>query len=127
MKTFVLDTHALVWFLSRDERLSDTVAAIMRDPDVQLIVPAIVLAEIKHLGYKRRFDQTLDSVLAVLSDDPRCILQPIDLAVVRAAPASLEIHDSLIVGAALIQPNGVDGILTRDETIRMLGLVSTVW
>lgn len=127
MKTFVLDTHALVWFLSRDHRLSDTVAAIMRDPDVQLIVPAIVLAEVKHLGYRGRFEQTLENVLAVLSDDPRCIVQVIDLAVVRASPASLEIHDSLIVGTALVQPDGVEGILTRDVAISASGLVPAIW
>lgn len=127
MKTSELDTHTLVWFLSRDERLRESAATIMRDPDVQLIVPTIVLAEIKQLGHKRRFGQMLDSVLEALSEDPKRILQPIDLAVVRAAPASLESHDSLIVGAALEQPDGVDGILTRDEAIKGSGLVSAVW
>lgn len=127
MKRYVLDTHALVWFLSRDRRLSDTAAAVLRDSDVQLIIPTIVLAEIKHLGHRGRFAQTLESVLGALLDDPRCVVQPIDLAVIRAAPASLEIHDSLIVGVALVQMDGVDGILTRDESITASGLVSTIW
>lgn len=71
MKRYVLDTHALVWFPSRDNGPSDTAAAVLRDSDVQLIIPT--------------------------------------------------------VGVALVQMDGVDGILTRDESITASGLVSTIW
>lgn len=127
MKTFVLDTHTLVWFLSRSPRLSGTVLAILRDPAVRLIIPAIVLAEIKYLSGRGRFAQTLDDVLRVTSTDPRCVLSPIDLNVIQHAPASLDIHDGLIVGTALAQPMPVDGILTCDEAITKSGLVPVVW
>ena len=66
MRTFVVDTHALVWFLSRDSRLSEKARSIFRDPTVRLIIPAIVLAEIKYLSSKGRFLQTLDDVLAAM-------------------------------------------------------------
>jgi PIN domain nuclease of toxin-antitoxin system len=97
VKTFVIDTHTLVWFLSRSPRLSGTVLALLHDPTVRLIIPAIVLAEIKYLSSRGRFAQTLDDVLRVVSTDPRCVLVPIDLNVIQHAPASLDIHDGLIV------------------------------
>src|SRR6266849_7319333 len=108
MKTFVVDTHTLVWFLSRSPRLSRAAHAILRDPTVYLIIPAIVLTEIKYLGSRGRFAQTLDDVLHVISTDPRCLVYPIDLRVVQQAPAILDIHDSLIVGTALAQSTVVD-------------------
>jgi PIN domain nuclease of toxin-antitoxin system len=41
MRTFIVDTHALAWFVSRDPRLSDKARTILRDPNVRLIIPAI--------------------------------------------------------------------------------------
>lgn len=64
MKTYVVDTHALVWYLTGDRRLGPQAEAVLNDPDVTLIIPAIVLAEIKDLAHKERFAQTLDDVLA---------------------------------------------------------------
>lgn len=127
MRTFVVDTHALVWFLGRDPRLSEKAHTVLHDPTVRLIIPAIVLAEIKYLGGKGRFAQTLDDVLHVINTDPRCLVYPIDLDVVRQAPPTLDIHDSLIVGTALAQPVAVDGILTCDEAITASGLVPVIW
>lgn len=127
MRTFVVDTHALVWFLSQDSRLSEKARSILRDPTVRLIIPAIVLAEIKYLSSRSRFLQTLDDVLRVISTDSRCLVYPIDLNVVRQTPPALDIHDSLIVGTALAQPVAVDGILTCDEAITASGLVPVVW
>ncbi|GIK43358.1 MAG: hypothetical protein BroJett011_71910 [Chloroflexota bacterium] len=127
MTTFVVDTHALVWFISGDNRLSDKARTILRDPTVQLIIPAIVLAEIKYLAGKGRFAQTLEQVLLILNTDPRCLIYPIDLTAVQYMPADLDIHDALIVGTALAQPFLVDGVLTRDEAITTSNLVTVVW
>jgi len=99
MRTFIVDTHALAWFVSRDPRLSDKTRTILRDPNVRLIIPAIVLAEIKYLAHKGRLTQTLDEVLRVIGSDPRCTIYPIDLSVVSKAPFGLNIHDGLIAWA----------------------------
>ncbi len=127
MRTFVVDTHALAWFVSRDRRLGAKARTVLRDPDVRLIIPAIVLAEIKYLAHKGRLTQSLDEVLRVINSDPRCTIYPVDLSVVSKAPLSLDIHDSLIVGTALVQREVITGILTRDETITSSGLVPTTW
>lgn len=127
MKTFVVDTHALVWFLSGDKRLSPHARTILRDPNVRLIIPTIVLAEVKYLAGKGRFIQTLDEVLQVIDQDARCLVYPIDLHVIQHMPIELDIHDSLIVATALAQPATVDGVLSRDEMITTSGIVPTVW
>lgn len=127
MTVYVLDTHALVWYLTNDRRLGAQAAAVLNDSGVTLIIPAIVLAEIKDLARKGRFAQTLDDVLAVIESDQRCVVHPITLEVVRAAPTQLDIHDSLIVGVALVQAYAVDGVLTCDQAISNSGLVPVVW
>ena len=127
MRTFIADTHALAWFVSRDRRLGAKARTVLRDPNVRLIIPAIVLAEIKYLAHKGRLTQTLDEVLRVINSDPRCTIYPIDLSVVSKAPLGLDIHDSLIVGTALVQREAITGILTRDEAITSSGLVPTTW
>jgi PIN domain nuclease of toxin-antitoxin system len=127
VKSYVVDTHALVWYLTGDRRLGSQAEAVLNDPDVTLIIPAIVLAEIKDLAHKGRFAQTLADVLAVIGSDARCRVYPIDLDVVNVTPVQLDIHDSLIVGVALVQPDPVDGVLTCDRAIISANLVSVVW
>jgi len=127
MKTYVVDTHALAWYLDNDPRLGSQAEAILDNADIRLIIPSIILAEIKYLAHKGRLTQTLDEVLRVINSDPRCIIYPIDLSVVNKAPLGLDIHDSLIIGTALVQREIVSGILTRDEAIASSSLVPTLW
>ena len=127
MRTFIVDTHALAWFVSRDRRLGAKARTVLRDPNVRLIIPAIVLAETKYLAHKGRLTQSLDEVLRVINSDPRCTIYPVDLSVVSKAPLGLDIHDSLIVGTAMVQREAIAGILTRDEAITSSGLVPTLW
>lgn len=127
MRTYIVDTHALAWYLDDDPRLGAQAEAVLDNADVRIIIPAIVLAEIKYLAHKGRLAQTLDDVLRVIGSDPRCTIYPIDLSVVSKAPLGLDIHDSLIVGTALVQREVIAGILTRDETITSSKLVPTLW
>lgn len=127
MKAYIVDTHTLVWYLDNNPRLGPQAEAVLDDANVRIIVPVIVLAEIKYLAHKGRLAQTLDDVLQVISHDPRCTVYPADLSVINKAPLGLNIHDSLIVGTALVQRETVDGVLTRDEAIVSSALVPTVW
>lgn len=127
MKTYVVDTHALTWYLDDDPRLGSQAEAVLDNAKVRLIIPAIVLAEIKYLAHKGRLTQTLDDVLRVIGSDRRCTIYPVDLSVISKAPLGLYIHDSLIVGTALVQREAITGILTRDETITSSKLVPTLW
>ncbi len=127
MKIFVVDTHALVWFLSNDKRLSPQVGDILESTEVCLLIPTIVLAEVTHLYRKGRITSPLEKVWQFLQKDSRCIIYPIDFNVVLKMPVNLDIHDGLIVGTALAYPTEVTGILTCDEMIAQCGLVPVVW
>jgi len=127
MRTYIVDTHALTWYLDDDPRLGSQAEAVLDNADVRVIIPAIVLAEIKYLAHKGRLAPTLDEVLRVIGSDRRCTIYPIDLSVINEAPPGLDIHDSLIVGTALVQREAITGILTRDETITSSRLVPTLW
>ncbi len=85
------------------------------------------MAEIKYLAHKDRLTPTLDEVLRVINSDRRCTIYPVDLSVISKAPLGLDIHDSLIVGTALVQREAITGILTRDEAITSSKLVPTLW
>jgi PIN domain nuclease of toxin-antitoxin system len=52
--TYVTDTHPLVWFLDASPRLSQTARDALREPTAQVVIPAIVLAEIKFLHGRGR-------------------------------------------------------------------------
>jgi PIN domain nuclease of toxin-antitoxin system len=127
MSVFVVDTHTLVWFFNQNQRLSKKAHAILQDAEAQLIIPVIVLAEIKYLSHKGRFASTLADILRVIETDARCLVYPINLKVIDLAPPELDIHDSLIVGTALAQPTPITGVLTADVAIRDSGLVPVVW
>jgi PIN domain nuclease of toxin-antitoxin system len=64
---FIVDTHALVWYLSASKRLSSKAKKILEDPHHSLIFPSIVLAEIKYLYGKRRIKVSFDEIRDVLA------------------------------------------------------------
>nr|HID13157.1 hypothetical protein [Anaerolineae bacterium] len=45
MKTYIVDTHTLAWYLDDDPRLGAQAEAVLDDPHVRIIVPAIVLVD----------------------------------------------------------------------------------
>jgi PIN domain nuclease of toxin-antitoxin system len=42
---YVIDTHALIWFLEGNQRLGTQAQAILSNLESQLVLPAIALAE----------------------------------------------------------------------------------
>ena len=131
MTHFIVDTHALVWFLEQSPKLGKKARNVFLDNDSILIIPTIVLAEIKFLFGKNRFSTSLEEVFTVIENDPRCIVQPMDLDVVSMLPTKLEIHDAIITATALLfkgNPYFEDvEIITKDEEIIKSKLVNTIW
>jgi hypothetical protein len=59
-----------------------------------------------------------------------CSTHPLDDEVVAKIPASLDIHDAIIVATALVQrDNRQQGVtlITKDTKIRQSGLIQTLW
>jgi predicted nucleic acid-binding protein len=126
---YVLDTHAIVWHLANDRRLGQAARRIL-DGTSRLIVPTIVIAELKHLAAGIRVPLSFDNIIAALMADPRCQIYPLDIFTVVHLPANLDIHDAIIVATGLFYREVFAeevSILTADNRIRASGLLPVVW
>jgi PIN domain nuclease of toxin-antitoxin system len=126
----VVDTHALVWYLEGHTNLGETACGVLRDPASQLVIPSIVLAEVRYLHARLRIDVGVAHVLESISALPNFTVYPLDEAVIEHLPTELNIHDGIIVATALVYRDlfGEDvGVITKDQEIVESGLVNTVW
>ena len=127
----VLDTHAAVWWTTQPKRLSTRAAAAIASAD-RLAVPTVVFWEVAMLVRKGRLRLGSDATSARAWADQLCAIprvEPIALTVGVALLAdSLKMHadpaDRFIVASAV--DRGCP-LVTRDELIRPLGLVETIW
>ena len=127
---FVVDTHALWWYLRSPERLTTAASAVFRlaeTGNATIIVPAIAVAEFYFLSAKLGQSIPPSDLLAALdavggielSDLGRAQLERLD-----RFPEIPEMHDRLIAAeaAALDAP-----VVTRDETLTASVQIETVW
>lgn len=130
---YVVDTHALIWYLESSPRLGVAAKAVLDGPASNLVLPLIALAEAVDIVDKRR--TKIVSVADLLSDvgkDTRLELQPLDPDVLQMslfARAVPEMHDRLIVAAGLLlQQQGESvAILTKDVSITTSTLLAVIW
>jgi PIN domain nuclease of toxin-antitoxin system len=128
--TYVTDTHPLVWLLANSSRLSPTARGLYHDPNVRIVIPTIVLVEIRFLYSRGRITVDLPTALAQISNAGNCLIHSLDERVVDLLPTSLDIHDAIIVGTALIYRDllgEATALITRDAEITSSGLISVVW
>jgi PIN domain nuclease of toxin-antitoxin system len=131
---YVLDTHALVWFLEGRDRLGDRARAAIEETDVLLIVPLIVLAEISQMIRRRRTSiPSVDEFLDIVFSAPAMHLAPLDfLTLARSFDLTdiPELHDRLIAATA-VRSAEIFGqavpLITRDREIVAAGIVPVVW
>ncbi len=126
----VIDTHALVWYLTDDKRLGKQAAELLDRPDTRIVVPVIVLAELKYLHRRSRISLSFSAVLTIIGADERCSVYPVNEEVVDLLPLDLDIHDAIICATALVCRRAIGEdtvVLTKDQAITDSGLVSTVW
>jgi len=130
---YVLDTHALVWFLEGNPRLGANAKAVMEDANNNLIVPVIALAEACWIIENGRTSiPTVADFLAALDADPRISLISLDRAVLdRTLGMTIidEMHDRQIVATALLLSDDGEtvAVLTKDSNIRRSELVFVIW
>ncbi len=127
---YVPDTHAIVWFLDKDPRLSPVAKNILADPNTILIVPTMVLVEITHLYGRGRISISPAVVKQKVLQSTNCSVHPLDEDVVAKIPASLDIHDAIIVATALVQRDDRQQavtLITKDTRITQSGLIQTLW
>ena len=102
----------------------------MQEPDLLFVVPAIALAEAKHIADRRRVAISFAEVLESVASSPNFTVAPLDVATITRLPNGLDIHDALIVATALATAELADDeivVLTADLAITSAGIVSTFW
>ncbi len=130
---YTIDTHALIWYLEGNSRLSSAVAAILANPDSDLILPAIALAEAIWITERGKTSiPSAQSLLAAVIADPRITIAPLDQAVVIETlnlAAINEMHDRQIVATAIVSQNEGNqvALLSCDKNITASGTIAVVW
>jgi PIN domain nuclease of toxin-antitoxin system len=129
MKSVAADTHAAVWLLGNDKRLTRTAVSAF-DAAQRILVPSICLVEITYLVEKRRLDA---AVLPRLLDefdkpDTALALAALDLGVALSLQDISrfdvpDLPDRVIAATAL---HHRVPLVTRDRKIRCAG-VETIW
>lgn len=127
---YILDTHTLIWFFEGGEKLGSRAVNILRDNTQRLIIPSIVLTEIKYLPSKKKTHLSVEEVIFTLENDPRCTIYPLDTNVVQLMPVVWDIHDGIILGTALVYRDFLGEevtVITKDMRIKNAGIVNTMW
>jgi len=133
MPGVVADTHTIVWYLSRDSRLSSTAHAALTAATTggDLIhIPSICLVELTCLAEKGRLPSAAREALVEALDDPSgpCTLVPLDrlvaeaLRLVQRAEVP-DLPDRIVAATALALRVP---LISRDRKIRA-SQVQTIW
>ncbi len=123
MSQYVTDTHAIIWHLVNDRRLSSRAR--------QVFTPSIVVVEAVYLAERQRIDSTTLAQLLALSEESPTNYQvvPLDLEVIQALRTTdrtlvPELPDRIIVATALLHDLQ---LVTRDSAIATAGIVDVLW
>jgi PIN domain nuclease of toxin-antitoxin system len=129
MASVAADTHAILWFLEDDKRLSPAAGAAL-DGAQPILLPSICLVEITYLVEKGRLHAAvLPRLLAELDNTGTTLqLAPLDLGVVLSLEDVSrfdvpDMPDRVIAATAL---HHRVPLVTRDGKIRSSG-VKTIW
>ena len=128
----VLDTNFLVKYFLASNDLGTKAKEIFENPETFLIIPSIVLVEIKYLTAKNRIRMEIKAIVDDLLSQGNCMVYPLDDLLVKYIPIELNIHDGIIFATAKIQKENFKEdiyLLTKDKEITALNQsdVTIVW
>lgn len=135
MDRYVIDTHALLWYATADNRIGNNAKAVIEKceaGEIQIIVPAIVLIEaISTVRNPRKgFNYNPETLFNWLSNNPTFLISDLNLELARSYNNDLgnlgtlhDDHDRLIVVTSKIFDNAP--ILTKATDIQ--SITSTIW
>jgi PIN domain nuclease of toxin-antitoxin system len=128
-KSYVTDTHALVWYFSDNPSLSRKAVKTFEKTieNGSIIIPIIVLAEIMYIAKKGRIEMTFAETVKRIDDMENFEIVPLDMEILNIADkieAELEMHDKLIAATALFFKVP---LITRDQGLKDSGLCDVIW
>lgn len=126
----VIDTHALIWYLTADKKLSRKAKHIIEEAikdKRRLIISIVVLMEVLVLVEKKKLKFTWEEFNQKISEFPNLIIYPIGtdvFEVMKNVGETLELHDRILVATAIIHKAV---IISKDPEILSLKDIKTVW
>jgi PIN domain nuclease of toxin-antitoxin system len=130
---YILDTHALVWFVEGNKRLSESAKEIIAATDSQMVLPLIALAAVI-IERGRTTISDVSQFLTRVYADTRIEIFPLTLDVFERSlsPEGMrvpELHDRFIVSTGLhLQDLGdTVEIITIDRAITDADVLPIVW
>lgn len=136
MERYVIDTHALLWYITADKRIGNNAKAIIEQceagGEIQIIVPAIVLIEAISTirNPKKGVKYNPDTLLDWLSNNPNFLISDLSLNIARSYNNELENlrslhddHDRLVVVTSKIFDN--IPILTKADDFH--SITQAIW
>lgn len=131
-KAYIIDTHPLIWYFNNQNKLSKTVLSILNSSqsNYTLIIPVVVLVEIKYLINIKRINLIYQKIYKDLSSESYIEIALFDDYMIDYLPTNLNIHDAMIVATALFYRDfiGFDvDLITKDKEIIDSNIVNTIW
>ena len=128
----IIDTNFLPRYFIDSQTVGEESKTIFEDKSNFLIIPSIVLVELKYAIAKGRFPQESLAQTLKLVAKGNCMLCPLDEKLIDYIPLELDIHDGIIFATAAIQKKNFDDIvciLTKDKKIKELkqDLIKVIW
>ena len=128
---YVIDTHALIWFLEGNKRLGTQAQTILSHLTSQLVLPAIALAA-WIVDRRKTSIPSVNALLNAINSDPRITIYPLDLTIINQTLSLFtihEMHDRQIVATVMILQNQGQtvALLTCDGNITASGVISVIW
>lgn len=130
---YVVDTHALIWFLTGNPRLGRQAHIVLSSATNVLHLPIVALAEACWIVDRGRTAiATVSDLVRAVDADRRISVVPLDRAILDASlglAAVTEMHDRQIVATALhlTRDGVVPPLLTCDANIASSGVVPVIW
>ena len=131
VNAFVTDTHSLIWYLTKDSRLSNVARKTFQLVDEsrgRAFIPCIVFVEILYLIEKKKIEVDFDSFIAKVSSSQNYTVEPLCMPVVenirRISRKDVKDPSDRIIAATSIHLKLP--LITRDRKLRKIGL-DVVW
>ncbi len=120
---YVTDTHALVWYMENDPKLSQEAKSIFQKVDNMqeyIFIPCIVFFELLYLTEKKKIVADFDRFLAMVSASKNYKIEPLCLPIIeksRRIPREMvkDPWDRLIIATSM---HLKFPLITRDESLR---------
>ena len=121
----ILDTHALFWYLTGDNKLSATAKSAIESYET-VIIPTIVLLEAFEICFAKNRVDLFDRFLDSLPTDT-LMIYPLDSSLVKIytqiPKGKIDMHDRIILATA----KSLDlPIITKDRELSKIYL-NTIW